>query len=40
MYNIYNSGYDRSVDRASIARRVSETEIDLLRLITKEQDND
>lgn len=40
MYNIYNSGYDRSVDRASIGRRVSETEIDLLRLIAREQDND
>ena len=36
MYDAYKSGYDRSVDRAAIGRRSSETEIDLLRLITKE----
>tara|TARA_A100001388_G_scaffold275863_1_gene262265 strand:- start:474 stop:1481 length:1008 start_codon:yes stop_codon:yes gene_type:complete len=36
MYDAYKSGYDKSVDRAAIGRRSSETEIDLLRLITKE----
>ncbi len=36
MYDAYQSGYDKSVDRAAIGRRSSETEIDLLRLITKE----
>ena len=36
MYDAYKSGYDRSVDRAAIGRRSSETEIDLLRLIDNE----
>ena len=40
MYDAYRSGYDTSVDRAAIGRRVSETEIDLLRLITNEEDNE
>ena len=40
MYDVYRSGYDTSVDRAAIGRRVSETEIDLLRLITNEEDNE
>jgi hypothetical protein len=33
MYGIFRSGLDRSVERASIGRRVSETEIDLLNLL-------
>ena len=36
MYDAYKSGYDRSVDRAAIGRRSSETEIDLLRLLNNE----
>ena len=36
MYDAYISGYDRSVDRAAIGRRSSETEIDLLRLLNNE----
>ena len=31
MIEIYRSGYDKSIDRASIGRRSSETEIDLIR---------
>ena len=31
MIEIYRSGYDKSIDRASIGRRSSETEIDLNR---------
>jgi len=31
MIEIYRSGYDNSVDRVSIGRRSSETEIDLIR---------
>ena len=33
MIEIYRSGYDKSIDRASIGRRSSETEIDLIRKI-------
>lgn len=33
MYEAYRSGMDRSVERAAIGRRASETEIDLLNLI-------
>lgn len=33
MYGVYQSGLDRSVERAAIGRRTSETEIDLLELI-------
>jgi aminoglycoside phosphotransferase (APT) family kinase protein len=33
MYQIFRSGVDRSVERAAIGRRVSETEIDLLERI-------
>ena len=33
MIEIYRSGYDKSIDRASIGRRSSETEIDLIREI-------
>lgn len=36
MYGMFASGQDRSVERAAIARRVSETEIDLLRALLKE----
>ena len=31
MIEIYRSGFDKSIDRASIGRRSSETEIDLIR---------
>jgi aminoglycoside phosphotransferase (APT) family kinase protein len=33
MYGVYQSGADRSVERAAIGRRASETEIDLLGLL-------
>jgi hypothetical protein len=33
MIEIYRSGFDKSIDRASIGRRSSETEIDLIRKI-------
>jgi aminoglycoside phosphotransferase (APT) family kinase protein len=33
MYQSYQSGQDRSVERAMIGRRVSETEIDLVNLM-------
>lgn len=33
MYSIYETGYDRSVERAAIGRRSSETEIDLLSIL-------
>jgi aminoglycoside phosphotransferase (APT) family kinase protein len=33
MYGIFESGADRSVERAAIGRRASETEIDLLDLL-------
>lgn len=33
MYDVYQSGMDRSVERAAIGRRSSETEIDLLNLL-------
>jgi aminoglycoside phosphotransferase (APT) family kinase protein len=33
MYSIFRAGADRSVERAAIGRRSSETEIDLLALI-------
>jgi aminoglycoside phosphotransferase (APT) family kinase protein len=33
MYGVYQSGADRSVERAAIGRRASETEIDLLALL-------
>ncbi len=33
MYDVFRRGIDRSVERAAIGRRASETEIDLLRLI-------
>ena len=36
MYNVFNTGLDRSVERAAIGRRSSETEIDLLRILTQE----
>ena len=36
MYSVFASGQDRSVERAAIPRRVSETEIDLLRALLKE----
>jgi aminoglycoside phosphotransferase (APT) family kinase protein len=36
MYQIFRSGMDRSVERAAIGRRSSETEIDLLNLICPE----
>lgn len=35
MYDAYQSGKDRSVERAAIGRRVSETEIDLINLMEK-----
>ena len=35
MIEIYRSGFDKSIDRASIGRRSSETEIDLIRKIIK-----
>ena len=31
MIEIYRSGFDKSIDRISIGRRSSETEIDLIR---------
>ncbi|HYD48373.1 MAG TPA: phosphotransferase family protein [Terriglobales bacterium] len=34
MYGAYRSGLDRSVERAAIGRRASETELDLLALLT------
>ncbi len=34
MYFTFNSGLDRSIERAAIGRRSSEAEIDLLRLLT------
>lgn len=37
MYGIYESGVDRSVERAAIGRRASETEIDLLRLLAGDE---
>jgi aminoglycoside phosphotransferase (APT) family kinase protein len=36
MYQIFRGGLDRSVERAAIGRRCSETEIDLLDLIARE----
>ncbi len=36
MYQIFRGGLDRSVERAAIGRRCSETEIDLLNLIAPE----
>jgi aminoglycoside phosphotransferase (APT) family kinase protein len=36
MYQIFRGGTDRSVERAAIGRRASETEIDLLNLIAPE----
>ena len=36
MHQIFRSGTDRSVERAAIGRRSSETEIDLLDLIAPE----
>ena len=33
MIEIYRSGFDKSIDRVSIGRRSSETEIDLIRLL-------
>lgn len=33
MYNVYAQGIDRSVERAAIGRRTSETEIDLLNML-------
>ena len=36
MYQIFRGGMDRSVERAAIGRRSSETEIDLLNLIAPE----
>jgi len=33
MYEAFKSGMDRSVERAAIGRRSSETEIDLLYLL-------
>jgi aminoglycoside phosphotransferase (APT) family kinase protein len=36
MYQIFRGGIDRSVERAAIGRRSSETEIDLLNLIEPE----
>lgn len=36
MYTMFASGQDRSVERAAIPRRVSETEIDLLRALLQE----
>jgi hypothetical protein len=36
MYQIFRGGIDRSVERAAIGRRASETEIDLLNLIAPE----
>jgi aminoglycoside phosphotransferase (APT) family kinase protein len=36
MYQIFRGGLDRSVERAAIGRRASETEIDLLNLIAPE----
>lgn len=36
MYGMFASGQDRSVERAAIPRRVSESEIDLLRALLKE----
>ena len=33
MYETFRSGADRSVERAAIGRRVSETEIDLINLL-------
>ena len=33
MYGIYDSGIDKSVERAAIGRRASETEIDLLLML-------
>jgi len=38
MYGAYRSGVDRSVERAAIGRRTSETEIDLLNLIAARQE--
>lgn len=37
MYQTYKSGADISVERAAIGRRVSETEIDLIALIERQQ---
>ncbi len=34
MYFVFNSGMDRTVERAAIGRRSSETEVDLMRLLT------
>jgi len=39
MYGAYASGLDRSVERAAIGRRVSETEIDLLELLAPSEEN-
>ena len=33
MYEAFRTGYDRSVERAAIGRRSSETEIDLVNLL-------
>ena len=35
MYGVFRSGLDRSVERAAIGRRASETEIDLLTLLSE-----
>ena len=34
MYFVYKTGFDRSVERAAIGRRSSETEVDLMNLLT------
>jgi aminoglycoside phosphotransferase (APT) family kinase protein len=36
MYEVYRTGVDPSVERAAIGRRASETEVDLMRLLTRE----
>lgn len=35
MYFVFQSGMDRTVERAAIGRRSSETEVDLMRLLTR-----
>ena len=35
MYSMFHGGVDRSVERATIGRRSSETELDLMYLLTR-----